>query len=543
MKASKPYVLAILGALLSLSACDFNPPPSPTPLPTVIPTAASTPTSVATVTLPPTETVETEPTATQAPALATPTPEAKSIVTPAASPTQPTQQIGASPPGCPPALMPQVSRDSIGDPLYPQLGNSGYDVQHYAIDLSADVAKGTISATTTIEAKALQDLQAFNLDFKGLTIARITVNGASARYTRTEHELTITPAQPLKDGGNFTVAVSYNGVPATPAAGEDVFAAGWTHYDKGVYVAGEPSGASNWYPVNDHPCDKAAYTVNVTVPKPYVVASNGLLQKTTSNGNTTTYLWSTQYPVASYLATVDIAEFDLQTVQGPNGLPVRNYFEHTVTSDVRDAFAQIPQMIAFFSDRFGAYPFEAYGVVVPDVKLGFALETQTLSLFGNDVNARRVWPGEVVAHELAHQWFGDSVSLKDWKDIWLNEGFATYAQWLWVEHVEGPQALQQRVQEMHNVVKEQKMLPPGEPTADDLFNQGVYLRGGLTLHALRVKVGDEVFFRILRTYFERYKYGNANTQDFIAVAEQVSGQRLGDFFNAWLYAEDEPDLP
>jgi aminopeptidase N len=204
-------------------------------------------------------------------------------------------------------------------------------------------------------------------------------------------------------------------------------------------------------------------------------------------------------------------------------------------------------MLVYFSDVFGPYPFEVYGALVIDARFGAALETQTLSIFSIamlDPNQLR-GSEEVVAHELAHQWFGDSVSVGDWRDIWLNESFATYAQALWLEHMQGRGALDERIRQMYSFVRRERnsMHPPGEPPADALFNAGVYSWGALCLHALRLEVGEEAFFEILKTYFERFKNGNARTDDFIAVAEEVSGKELSAFFDSWLYSEDVAPIP
>jgi aminopeptidase N len=204
-------------------------------------------------------------------------------------------------------------------------------------------------------------------------------------------------------------------------------------------------------------------------------------------------------------------------------------------------------MIDYFSDLFGDYPFELYGALVIDLEFGAALETQTLSIFSKAmIDANQPEGSEqVVAHELAHQWFGDSVSLADWRDIWLNESFATYAQGLWTEHTRGGDELDEWVRRLYTFVREEResMSPPGEPPADRLFNQGVYSWGALCLHALRLEVGDEIFFDILKTYHERFADGNARTADFIAVAEEVSGKELSAFFDSWLYSEELAPIP
>lgn len=435
--------------------------------------------------------------------------------------------------------------DGIGDVYYPQLGNGGYDTLHYLIDLTVDMANDTIDGNVTIEARATADLPSFNLDFEGFTITDIAINGEPAAYQRDEPELIITPNNPLNEGDEFTITVMYNGRPGPIIPDAISIPNGWNRYDDGVYIMNETEGAAAIYPVNNHPLDKATHTFRITVPKPYVVAANGQLQDTIDNGSSTTYVWEASNLMASYLMTLGITDYVVQTETGPNELPIRNYFPREIAEESKDAFARTNEMLTFFNEIFGPYPFEAYGVVVADTDLSFALETQTISLFGR--NAATTDPEHVepvVAHELAHQWFGNSVSLKQWQDIWLNEGFATYASWLWLEHTEDSEALANTVRRTYDSLEENHstLPPPGNPPSNNLFNANVYQRGALTLHALRLHVGDEAFFNILRAYTEQYQYSNASTDDFIAVAEEVSAQELDDLFEAWLYVQPLPDI-
>jgi aminopeptidase N len=438
-----------------------------------------------------------------------------------------------------------VGAPGIGDPDFPELGNGGYDVQHYTLDLDWEDRRNLLSGTVTIEAQATQELDTFNLDFAGFKIDELVVNDEPANFEREGHELVITPGEAIIEGDSFTVAVTYSGVP-----GKDIgdfyasFGQGWVRYRDGVYVASEPDGAALWFPTNDHPLDKATYTFIITVPEGYTAASNGLLQDVQNDGDTTTFTWESSYPMASYLAAVNIADFTVQEDEGPRGLPIRNYFPTDIAEAATRTFRRQPEMLELFEQVFGAYPFEAYGAVLANTDLSFALETQTMSLFGRDVAVGDFSAETVISHEMAHQWFGNSVSVANWNDIWLNEGFATYASLLWSEQVNGREAMNAELEAYYSIIDEQpRFSPPGDPPTDNLFNGGVYLRGAWTLHALRLEVGDETFFGILKTYYDRFKYGNATTEDFIGMAQEISGMDLTELFDAWLYQSNVPDMP
>ncbi len=457
---------------------------------------------------------------------------------------EPTGQATEAPtPADPPA-----GSSGLGDSYYPGFGNGGYDTQHYTLDITVhDIKTSDLEAVTTIDAVATQDLGRFNLDFLGFDITLVTVSGEAAEFERNGQELTIIPARPLANGEAFTVSVEYEGIPDQITSVALPVPTGWVIYDKGIFVLSEPDGSASFYPVNDHPLDKATYTIIVTVPEPFEVAANGALQNETDNGDTTTYTFAVRDPMASYLTTINITDFKTEKMKSDGGIPIRNYFAASLPSGVNKPFARQGEMLDYFSELFGPYPFEVYGAMVMDTEFGAALENQTMSIFGvdmvdlNDIEGTEA----VVAHELVHQWFGDSVSVADWSDIWLNEGFATYGEALWVEYDYGQEGLDEWVDGVYNEVKGYPDFypPPGDPAPNDLFNGGVYLRGGLTLHALRIEVGNDAFFEILSTYYDRYKYGNATTEDFILVAEEVSGQQLDDFFNAWLYDTKIPSIP
>jgi len=428
----------------------------------------------------------------------------------------------------------------LDDPLYPQLGNGGYDVQHYTIALTVDVESNTIRGTTTIAAQAVADLASFNLDMVGLTVDDLTLNEERAAYGRLGQELTITPTVAIAQGEPFTVAISYHGSP-NPVVdpGVPFSGVGWLHYpDVGSYVLSEPSGAMNWFPNNNHPTDKATYSFYISVPDSYVVAANGLLIKIVEKEGMHTYHWEASDPMASYLATVNVARFTMIREEGPDGLPIINFFPDESSDRMQRNFANTNAMIAYFSERIGPYPFESYGAIVMEVSLGGALETQTRSIFGRSATIDMI-----IAHELAHQWFGNSISLASWRDLWLNEGFATYFQYLWIEENKGKTIFESTMLGAYMAIKTGELPAPGDPPLDNLFGPSVYTRGAMTLHALRLTVGDEHFWEIVQQYYQRYQGGNASTADFIAVAQEVSDVDLTDFFQGWLYTDAIPDLP
>ncbi len=438
---------------------------------------------------------------------------------------------------------PTPGASGVGDTYFPDLGNGGYDAQHYIIDLDLNLSNQTIAGTVTMTARATQDLSQFNLDFAGFSITQILVNDQPATFIRENRELIITPVSALPSSREFEVAVTYSGTP-----GRDVdlsrmpFSRGWTFYEGGVYVASEPDGASLWYPVNDHPSDKATYTIIMSVPEPYVVAANGILESIEPDGNYNTYTWQNDDLTASYLVTVNISEFARSDDTTVNDVPIRNYFPASQQTMAEIVFSPTADMMHLFNDNFTPYPFAVYGAVIADTQLPFALETQTLSLFGTNIlNGDRT--AEVtIAHELAHSWFGNHVSPAMWRDIWLNEGFATYASILWMEENYGATTSQQILDGWYEAIRANRVII-GDPGSENLFSIGVYLRGAWTLHALRLEVGDETFFEIIQTYQTRYANSNAEIADFIAIAEEVSNRDLDGFFDSWLYTATIPPKP
>jgi hypothetical protein len=639
--------------------------------------------------------------------------------------------------------------EGVGDPYFPLDGNGGYDVQHYDLNLAYEPSTDVLSGTATITAMATQTLSQFNLDLDGLKVRAIRVNGLAAKWTRARGELIIKPATDLPDSTLFTTAITYDGIPGPIPGGEF---GGWIPTDDGVVVAGEPHGAATWFPANDHPIDKASFTYRIDVPQGLEVVANGRLMGSTTAGGRTTWTWDAVEPMATYLATINVGEFDMNaysadgidywdaidpdlfvplaaprtgtqfavsqvanlsykrlahTISVPTGgaqlsfwidrntedqwdfvfvevhtvgqddwttlpdlnghtsqntgnvcpfwLDIHPFLTHYQTAaaggctpsgttgawwaatgdsgpaenwavdlgayagrdievsisyasddivqwagafvddivvstgagstsfeadgDTMDgwtvpgapagspgndndwivgtaadvpapegeiaagSFARQPEIIGFLGSNFGPYPFSTGGGIVDDVQgLGFALETQTRPIYARDFFTDPLSGDNVVVHEIAHQWYGDNLAVARWQHIWLNEGFASYAEWLWSED----QGLG-TAQEIFDFWNE--VIPPddpfwsvviGDPGPDQLFDFSVYIRGAMTLHTLRQTVGDDDFFQIMQTWAADHAGGNVTTDQFIALAESVSGQDLGSLFDTWLFTAGKP---
>ncbi len=438
-------------------------------------------------------------------------------------PTDSTGSIGTATLKVVPAKMGSIGLD-IPDSIFPKEGNGGYDVQHYNIEVDWNKENKIINATTTIRAKATKNLSGFYLDFRGLTIDTITVNGTNVTYKRIDDDLKIILPQTmiLHENEEFTCIVYYHGLPNRQGE-RNHYGKGWTDTVEGnVVVASEP-GVANWFPCNNHPRDKATYSFKITVSKPYVVAASGVKTKVTESTNTRTYFFEENHPMATYLVTVNIAEFTLyESIGETTNLHIRNYIDKDYIDKNNSKLNSQDDIVYFESEKVGSYPFDEVGGIVIPAPYYFALETQSKILYLN-----RYFP---VAHEIAHQWFGNSISINDWRDLWLNEGFATYVDdILWHEHLNGKNTnLRNRPRPSSPEVA------PGNPVRQHLFSY-VYGGGARVLIELENQLGKEVFMNILRTYVSRYQYKNARTEDFIALAEEVSGRDLTELFRIWLY--------
>ncbi len=440
----------------------------------------------------------------------------------------------------PPAV---AGAPGAGDPYFPLAGNGGFDVTHYTLDIRysppAPVPaplEGTLDATATIRLTPIANLYRFDLDLRGLTVRSITVGGRPATWTRSGTELVITPRATLRKGHPVTAVIRYGGTTGQPTDIEGALY-GWVTTPDGAMVASEPDGADTWFPVSDHPTDKAAYDFRITVPRGLVAVANGdLLGRSTRHG-WTTWRWRAREPMASYLATATIGNFDLRTSRTPSGLLVINAVDRDLTPEASAGIAKTGEMIAFYEKIFGRYPFSSAGNIVDDDSVDYALETQTRPLYSGSADE------DTVAHEQAHQWTGDWVSPYRWADIWLNEGWATYAQWLWTEHDGGATA-----QSMFDDIMS---IPAGssfwtrrvdDPQPLGLFSGPVYDRGAATLFALREEIGDRAFLALTHQWTAKYGGRTASTADFERLAAHVAHRSLNAFFDTWLRTPARPTI-
>ncbi len=443
--------------------------------------------------------------------------------------------------------------EGVGDPYFPMEGNGGYDVQHYDVGFSYDPATKRLVGTTSVTALATQNLSQLSLDLQQLTVHKVTVDGREAVFSHPGRKLVVTPPSGLPKGSRFVIAVDYCGEPRTITGSPIVFGSpyGFVHTDDGAFMGDEPNAASTWFPSNDHPSDKASFTFRVTVPQDLSVVANGRLVSQSTKDGKTTSVWDERAPMATYLATADIGKWQFKSGTTPGGIPETVAVDPKLTG--RDP--RHPDPMAFFYDTtaeatdlwsqtFGAYAFESTGAIADLATynggpIGFSLETQTRPLY-SDVRS-----STTIAHELAHQWFGDALSVRDWNDIWLNESFATYAQWLWDEKHGGPSVRDQarKVYAHHPDSDPWWNIVVADPKRDTMLHNRVYSGGGMVLQFLREKIGDAAFFTLLRTWYAQHKYGNVTTPEFTALAKQVSRQDLDPFFRTWLLSPGKPPAP
>jgi len=428
------------------------------------------------------------------------------------------------------------------DPYVPGHGDASYDVSHYVLDLGYRPEGNRLDGEATLTCTAVDDVVRLRVDLHQLRVARVSVDGKPpARYTHRDGGVAIWLDSPIAAGTEFEVRIKYSGEPAVIKS-KTLGDAGWEELTDGVIVAAQPHGAPSWYPCNDRPDDKATYDFTVTAPAGYQVALSGDLVGTSRRSSAVSWRYEQRAPMATYLATCQIGRYAVIDQDGP--VPMRIVAPEDIEDEGFDAaFGRQPDMMRFYVDRFGPYPFGSYTAVITDDDLEIPLESQSLSTFGRNFCVDSWDTIRLVAHEMAHQWFGNAVTLRRWQDIWLHEGFACYAEWLWSEESGGDSADEwARVHHKKLDGKDQDLVL-ADPGPELMFDDRVYKRGALTLHALRVELGDEPFFQLLRGWVAAHTGGSVTTEDFIGFCESETGQDLTDLFDAWLFQTDLPPLP
>jgi aminopeptidase N len=429
---------------------------------------------------------------------------------------------------------PAAGAEGIGDPYFPDDGNGGIDVQHYDVRDSYSFGSGRLAGRTRLDVRATQDLSRFDLDFL-LPVRSVTVDGRRADFQlRGDHELRITPDTALASGSQFRVSVTYAGVPAgVRSHGRS----NWLADDNEVVAMNEPHMATWWFPANDHPRDKASFDIRVTVPRHEDVIANGILVSKHERHGRTTAHWRATQPMATYLAFFAAGSF---AVSRGRCLGVPNIFalsrdagQNAPTKAARELGRQTCQIVTQLSGVLGPYPFASMGGLATSLPVSFSLENQTRPTYPY----LGIQPG-LMTHELAHQWFGDLVSVAAWRDIWLNEGFANFIQDYSIE-LQGGRTMPQWLDQTYESLVDDKdfwELAIDDPGPQRLFDGAVYTRGEMAVQALRQRIGDAAFFGLLRAWLAQHAYGNGSVADFEALATTLSGQDLTAFFDAWLHA-------
>ncbi|WP_181762511.1 M1 family metallopeptidase [Pseudarthrobacter sp. B4EP4b] len=449
----------------------------------------------------------------------------------------------------------------LPDPYTPGHGSAEYQVSRYELYLDYRVSTNRLSGHAAISARSSVFLDRVVLNLAGLRVLKVQLDGQRVqRFSQRGNQLIIVPARPLPGGTDFSLDIRYDGTPG-PLRG-NWGEVGWEELTDGVLVAGQPTGAPSWFPCNDHPSQKASFGFTITTDANYRVVCNGVLVSRHAKASRETWVFEQAEPMATYLATVQIGRYDLRQLDPavhspshradvPPGLggsvPQLVAAPPALMSSATAALARQGQMMETFEACFGPYPFPGYTVVVADDPLEIPLEAQSLSVFGpNHLN--QDWNDQrLIAHELAHQWFGNSLTATTWADIWLHEGFACYAEWIWSEASGNLPASQRAAAAWQGLAAQAQDLLVGDPSPELMFDDRVYKRGALALHAVRRTAGDVLFFELLQGWTESFRHGGVTTADFMDTADrtcaEVRGFSARAILTPWLYEAALPPLP
>lgn len=424
-------------------------------------------------------------------------------------------------------------RDPV-DPYLPGQGNHGYRVSRYELDLNYKMSSNNLSGTAKISLVTTENMKQLSFDLSPhLQVSKVTMSGASlARHRHSNGKLKLNAAETIPVGEAVVVVIKYSGNPRPirGAWGE----VGWEELTDGVLVANQPNGAASWFPCDDHPASKAPFKLRITTDSPYKVVCTGNLVSKKRSGSMTTWDFDLPYPTSTYLVTVNMGIYEHVVITGAD-TPIYAYLPADLRQEFSRAFDKQAEMVKVFTRLFGPYPFDSYKVVVTDDKLEIPLEAMGMSTFGRNMVEPSTREERLIAHELAHQWFGNAVTAASWKHIWLHEGFACYAEWLWSEFSGGHDAHTHALKYFARLQRSPADLLLADPGPKDMFDDRVYKRGALTLHVLRGVIGDEKFFELLREWVRRGSGSVVTTEQFIELARRYSSVDLQPIWDAWLY--------
>lgn len=435
---------------------------------------------------------------------------------------------------------------SAGDRLFPSLGNGGYDVDSYDVSFDYRPTTTLMRSAVRISASARQDLSAFSLDSAGQTIRSVTVDGRPAHYALYEEKLVVAPHHPIRKGTGFRVDIRYTADRAAriPSPAGPNFNA-WYNKDDGFAIFGQPDRAHMFFPMNDYPADKARVAFRVTVPNGLQVAANGTLRSRTVSAGRTTYVYGTRDPIPTQAVQVAVGRFTQIRQTGPHALPLDSFVTNDSYDEAKPMVDLVPSQMAWVEKEIGVpYPYETYGVL--GVKGGYAaaFEAATVSTFSAEAGLTEPSQTPTMVHELVHQYFGNAVSEKSWDDMWISEGHAVYYTFLYKDEF-GFEPLDSAVERAYEYVADDRGLtgPPGRLKDPVDLLGGTDAPGFLMLYGLRLKVGDATFRAIERTFFEKFRHRAAATQDYVDVANQVSGRDLAPYIRSWIYGAETPPMP
>jgi aminopeptidase N len=434
----------------------------------------------------------------------------------------------------------QPAARPIVDAYTPAAGDVRWSATHYDLEVDYRMATNRLDGVARIAGRADTELAAIELDLVGLRASRVTLDGVRVPHVARGGKLIVQPAAPLPAGSAFALEVAYAGAPKPRRSAWGLV--GWEELEDGVIVASQPTGAPTWFPCNDRPANKATYRIRITTEQSYrVVATGALVDEQTRSGRTSSTFACTT-PAATYLISVQIGRY-VRRVYASGEVPLAIVYPPALEQRVQADLDRLPEMVALFTERFGPYPFPDYTVVVTDDDLEIPLESQGAAVFGANLIDGQGSEERLVAHELAHQWFGNSVGVDSWRHIWLNEGLACYAEWVWSEAA-GKETADACARAAHRrLAGLPQDIVLGDPGAALMFDDRIYKRGALLVHALRVTIGERRFWALLHEWTAKHAFATVTTDDFRELAARIGQQPLDELFDAWLDETALPPLP